>query len=183
MTEKLWLWQSYKTKQWCRALWVKAVRNGNMVRPRMCSECKTKNSPISGHHPDYTKPLQVVWLCHKCHKKIHRGDVKRCRTKGHEWEDDRWVGKCCMWCGVKNPAKRRKSGQGIIGKFAVLNAEYLEEAREDALASMTDFARIIGIHPVTYTKILKGKKVSEVTIMRILRHLDVDKERLLNSTQ
>jgi hypothetical protein len=34
-----------------------------------CSTCGSKKS--EAHHPDYTKPLEIVWLCHPCHIKLH----------------------------------------------------------------------------------------------------------------
>lgn len=46
-----------------------AVQKGWMVKPEICSECK-KGGIIHGHHPDYSKPLQVIWCCPKCHKKL-----------------------------------------------------------------------------------------------------------------
>jgi hypothetical protein len=47
-----------------------AIKRGDLVRPRHCSECNSTYK-IEGHHNDYTKPLEVRWLCEKCHKNWH----------------------------------------------------------------------------------------------------------------
>lgn len=46
-----------------------AVRTGK-VKKLPCEVCGNKNS--QGHHPDYSKPLEVLWLCDKHHKEHHR---------------------------------------------------------------------------------------------------------------
>lgn len=51
-----------------------AVKNGTLVRPVVCSECE-EEARIEGHHEDYDKPLDVIWVCNKCHNKLH-GRVK-----------------------------------------------------------------------------------------------------------
>lgn len=43
-----------------------AVEKKILVRPEKCSKCK-KVAKVDGHHTDYSKPLQVVWLCRFCH--------------------------------------------------------------------------------------------------------------------
>ena len=47
-----------------------AVRDGRLLRPDQCSHCHTKCRP-HGHHEDYSKPLDVVWLCAACHRQFH----------------------------------------------------------------------------------------------------------------
>jgi hypothetical protein len=47
------------------------VKRGNIVRPTKCSVCNFEGK-IEGHHADYTKPLQVIWVCRKCHMMFHR---------------------------------------------------------------------------------------------------------------
>jgi hypothetical protein len=48
----------------------KATQKGVLVRPRYCQycylECKTQ-----GHHLDYLRPLEVIWLCPQCHTDEH----------------------------------------------------------------------------------------------------------------
>ena len=39
--------------------------------PDKCSRCG-KGGRIIAHHPDYTDPLTVEWLCNGCHLKEHR---------------------------------------------------------------------------------------------------------------
>lgn len=50
-----------------------AVKNGTLVRPTVCDGCNLEKDRIEGHHPDYSKPLEVIWLCVSCHRKIHYG--------------------------------------------------------------------------------------------------------------
>jgi hypothetical protein len=53
----------------------RAVRAGDVVRPDRCSRCGNEPPPgraINGHHHDYSKPLDVEWLCEKCHTAHHR---------------------------------------------------------------------------------------------------------------
>lgn len=48
-----------------------AIRSGALVRPEVCSVCKTKTK-VEAHHEDYTKPLEVVWVCKSCHIELDR---------------------------------------------------------------------------------------------------------------
>lgn len=47
---------------------MRAVRKGVLVR-LPCQVCG--KTPTHGHHEDYSRPLDVIWLCHKHHKAIH----------------------------------------------------------------------------------------------------------------
>ena len=54
-----------------RKLTEAAMQSGRLVRPDHCSECLTRGH-VDAHHPNYGKPLDVTWLCKKCHGKKHR---------------------------------------------------------------------------------------------------------------
>lgn len=33
--------------------------------------CRCGSTKVEMHHPDYSKPLMVEWLCRPCHREIH----------------------------------------------------------------------------------------------------------------
>ena len=54
-----------------------AIKSGKPKKPIGCSACGSSKKRIDGHHKDYSKPLEVVWLCQPCHGKEHRmGDIE-----------------------------------------------------------------------------------------------------------
>lgn len=55
-----------------------AVERGIVVRKHQCEECgdtgvfEDGRTAIQAHHPDYNKPLEVMWLCQPCHYEWHK---------------------------------------------------------------------------------------------------------------
>jgi len=45
-----------------------AVRDGTIKR-QPCRVCD--NPYVQAHHEDYSRPLDVIWLCHRCHRLLH----------------------------------------------------------------------------------------------------------------
>lgn len=66
----------YPEKSRARSALRAAVKAGRVTKPSVCQECLTPLPPhlIHGHHEDYSKQLDVVWLCRDCHMKRHRYD-------------------------------------------------------------------------------------------------------------
>jgi hypothetical protein len=63
-------------KSRARGLLNNAVSRGKITKPSLCSSCG-KEGKIHGHHTDYLKPLEVMWLCPKCHVRQHRIEENR----------------------------------------------------------------------------------------------------------
>ena len=47
----------------------KAKRKGLLIA-EPCRDCG--EAEVDMHHPDYSRPLDVVWLCKPCHRKEHQ---------------------------------------------------------------------------------------------------------------
>jgi len=54
-----------------------AIRDGRLVR----LPCKCGNPKSQAHHHDYSKPLDVEWLCFKCHREDAHQQVVTCDGK------------------------------------------------------------------------------------------------------
>lgn len=57
-----------KKKAKARKIVAIAVRRGTMIKSR-CQVCGELE--VEGHHEDYDKPREVIWLCRKHHLEKH----------------------------------------------------------------------------------------------------------------
>lgn len=53
-----------------RRILQRAVMKGHVIKPKKCENCGVVTE-LHGHHSDYTRPLDVIWLCKGCHSKKH----------------------------------------------------------------------------------------------------------------
>lgn len=70
--------ERYPEKELAKRIVRQAIVQRRLVRPAHCSQCGSEPSPkrngvsrIQAHHADYSKPLDVMWLCEPCHHKEH----------------------------------------------------------------------------------------------------------------
>jgi hypothetical protein len=52
-----------------------AIKDGRL-KHKPCKVCGDEK--VHAYHKDYSKPLQVVWLCHSHHQKLH-ADIARAK--------------------------------------------------------------------------------------------------------
>lgn len=62
--------EKYPEKYKARCLLNSYVVAGKIIKPKKCENCGSYEK-ICSHHNDYKKPLDVQWLCYKCHTKLH----------------------------------------------------------------------------------------------------------------
>jgi len=60
----------YPEKYKARKVLNHVIEKGRISKPKTCSVCG-KTGRVEGHHEDYSKPLEVIWLCSQCHIDIH----------------------------------------------------------------------------------------------------------------
>ena len=60
------------------------VKTGRIKVPGTCSDCGLP-AKLHGHHDDYTKPLDVRWLCPTCHIKEHARQQSSSSDSFSEW--------------------------------------------------------------------------------------------------
>ena len=63
--------QLYPEKIKARQAVRSAIRSGKLIRPSICESCFKKRF-IQAHHEDYSKPLDVDWLCTECHNELRK---------------------------------------------------------------------------------------------------------------
>lgn len=61
-------------QMWARWTVRNAIRDGRLIK-QPCKRCGNPKS--QAHHKDYSKPLNVVWLCQRHHNEVHEKQRRR----------------------------------------------------------------------------------------------------------
>lgn len=61
-------YRNNKEKRRAHVILNRAIKAGEIMRASKCTECLKECKP-DGHHIDYLKPLDVIWLCRACHSR------------------------------------------------------------------------------------------------------------------
>lgn len=61
------------------------ILSGNIKKPENCEECGLAKK-IEGAHKDYSRPLDVRWLCRSCHVKWDKKEPKNATYIVARWE-------------------------------------------------------------------------------------------------
>lgn len=64
--------EEQRAKGNCRS-YAGVYKRRGVLSSEPCQSCGAKNAEM--HHPDYSKPLSVEWLCRACHLSLHRAEV------------------------------------------------------------------------------------------------------------
>jgi hypothetical protein len=59
-------------KEYAHGVIKNLLKFGKIQRPDTCSKCGSSLNIIA-HHPDYSKPKDIIWICQSCHLAIHKG--------------------------------------------------------------------------------------------------------------
>jgi hypothetical protein len=97
-----------------------AIRKGE-VRRQPCQRCGS-TVRVHGHHEDYTRPLDVIWLCHPCHGLEHR---KTHCARGHELTPDNLIikgkNRTCRECSrITENARHAIKGRKRVARHLVI---------------------------------------------------------------
>lgn len=66
-------------KRYAHSKLSRAVKSGAIVKPKICQVCLNELRLV-GHHEDYSKPLDVIWMCDPCHKRYHMSAAEKYPT-------------------------------------------------------------------------------------------------------
>jgi hypothetical protein len=66
-------------KERTRYLTTNAIRDGRLIK-KPCIYCNSEK--VQAHHHDYSKPLDVIWVCFTCHREREHGQTVANRDYG-----------------------------------------------------------------------------------------------------
>ena len=68
--------ERHRMMERARGMVERAVEAGKIIKSERCEECNRK-AKLIGHHPDYSKPLEVKWVCFRCHPEEEHIELRK----------------------------------------------------------------------------------------------------------
>jgi hypothetical protein len=144
-----------------------AVAEGRLVRLGTCATCGTECFPHA-HHEDYSKPLDVEWLCVKCHSARHAAaneianggiDLER---RSHQLRLKLTAAEHCEI----NAATERASqpAEWFVRDAALRQARLVNAAAEDAEDGV-----LINLTHVEYTHVTIEARKARMSVVEYMR--------------
>lgn len=124
----------------CAAHWLvqSAIEQGRLLK-QPCSECGATGR-IHAHHEDYTKPLDIIWLCGKCHNILHA------RKSGKRIWSEKPAGTPRPGCKKYQPAPKREVGEAEALRMRMDGMSYPEIARAIGVSTGSVYRWINNTH-------------------------------------
>ena len=111
-----------------RQIAANAVRSGILVKePCYCGEIE-----VEGHHKDYSKPLEVEWLCTKHHKELNK---KGCKMDSKLTTEEALVEEFQKRFSRTPPGMHPSEARYLVDLIIDLIAERSEDEAEEAVDS------------------------------------------------
>lgn len=138
-----------------------AVEAGRIV-PQPCGKCHAPKA--QAHHHDYSKPLEVEWLCAKCHSVEHNQKyplTKTCTNCGEVFTPKPTKRKRAQVCSAKcrsEQLSRKKKENPTLPVWTKIDFDIAERIRARAAAtriSQRALGREFDLHYNTIGAILK----------------------------
>lgn len=146
-----------------RKLLSRALERGDLERGP-CEQCGSTKT--QGHHDDYSKPLDVRWLCGKCHSKLHNQRhplTKQCTVCGaeftpHPTKRDR-AKTCSGQCRAKAISAALISKPTIPpwAKLDLSKAEQIRARYASGGVTSRELAAEFGVHHSQINAVIRGK--------------------------
>lgn len=140
-----------------------AVKDGRVVR-QPCQRCGRIDA--LAHHHDYSKPLDVIWLCPQHHAEAHGKRVIEKRPRGaHEPKPKRKEYLVPCWLSDLKPSDEHYDAPSIV---ATLSEFWVKRVQIQDLT---------GLSPNKINRIVRGLPVDDTSLMRLLRYIEALKQQ------
>lgn len=141
----------------------RAIEAGTL-KPEPCQKCGKPKA--QAHHPDYARPLDVEWLCPKCHSQLHNQKhpiEKACEVCGENYKPHPTKRARAKTCSSKCRAaliSKRLTEKPVIPPWAKLDhdkAAAIRHRYQLGGITMRALGKEYGVHHKQISDIVNGK--------------------------